>query len=498
MNTPRRLFLLVVGILSVVAIVQFALAIHTVRTAAGGTSYFIAEDVYYVFNFSVNNTDALPSGNISRVNVTLPSGFTFVSGSNLTSAGPHVFSNTTTVLSWANTTSRLITNLTYYYFSFNASVATPGNYNITITTLNGTGSFMSNLSFVVNDTTVPSSVDLVDPTNASGTNLSSSSLPVNMTFIDNGVTGSAVIRVFNSTGLVNASTSSSSSFSIIFNLSDGIYFVNATMNDSFGNSNMSITRTITVDTTAPSVSFSCDEESVDRDDELTCTCSGTDATTGVRTTSYTENPDTDETGTFTTTCTVTDYSGNSASSNFEYTVESSRRLGSGGSGGSGNTGTATWTSTLRNDDSDLSVKGDVRSRLSARQRLQLNVGGTTHYVGVKSIGTTSAVIEIASTPQEATFNTGETKKFDVDSDGYYDMQVTLESIEASRASVVIKAIHEQVPGTTTTTTEPTTTANESESSEGRSMIWVWIVLAVVIIAVVVYFVMRSQNQHKHY
>lgn len=494
MNKGRNVLFLLIGIVSILAIVQFALAAHTIRTSSGGTSYFINEDVYTIFNFSVNNTDVLQTANITRVNVTLPSGFTFVSGSNLTSAGQHVFSNTSTVLSWTNTTSHLIMNLTSFYFSFNASAATPGNYNITITTLNATGSYMSNLSVVVNDTTVPSSVEFVDPTNASGANLSSSSLFANLTFVDNGVVGVATIRVFNTTGLVNATNSSSSPFSITFSLPNGRYQLNATVNDSFGNENVSVTRTITLDTTAPTANLTCDEESVNVDDELTCSCSGTDALSGVRSTSYTENPDTDETGTFTTTCTVTDYSGNTATSDFEYTVDNSRRSGDSGAGSS--TSTTTWTNTVRSDDAELSTKGDVRSTLSVRQRVQIRVGGDTHHVGVKSITTTSAVIEIASTPQQVTFNTGETKKFDLDEDNYYDMEVTLESIESSRATVVIRALHEQISAATTTT-EPVVTTAESESAGGGSAIWLGIVLALAIIAVVVYFFMRYKNQHKH-
>jgi hypothetical protein len=124
------------------------------------------------------------------------------------------------------------------------------------------------------------------------------------------------------------------------------------------------------------------------------------------------------------------------------------------------------------------------------------VGGDTHHVGVKSITTTSAVIEIASTPQQVTFNTGETKKFDLDEDNYYDMEVTLESIESSRATVVIRALHEQISAATTTT-EPVVTTAESESAGGGSAIWLGIVLALAIIAVVVYFFMRYKNQHKH-
>ena len=46
------------------------------------TSFNVVEDLSFIFNISVNNTDAGQDSNITFVNITLPTGFTFLSSSN--------------------------------------------------------------------------------------------------------------------------------------------------------------------------------------------------------------------------------------------------------------------------------------------------------------------------------------------------------------------------------------------------------------------------------
>ena len=112
-------------------------------------------------------------------------------------------------------------------------------------------------------------------------------------------------------------------------VSDGVYLWGVYCNDSAGNSDWTdVNRTLIIDTTSPSVSFSCSSTSVRAGDTITFSCSGTDAVSGVQTTSYTSSILTSSTGTFSTTCTVTDYANNSASSSIGYTVSGSESGGS--------------------------------------------------------------------------------------------------------------------------------------------------------------------------
>jgi len=75
-------------------------------------------------------------------------------------------------------------------------------------------------------------------------------------------------------------------------------------------------------------------------------------------------------------------------------------------------------------------------------RARVNVGNEEHYVGVISISTTTATINISSDPQQAVFNVGETKTFDVTKDNLADISVKLNLIntETNRASLTIKAV----------------------------------------------------------
>ena len=501
MKTFHKILLFLSCLLGAVVLMQIALAAHTILTSAGATSFTqLNEDVYAIYNVSVNNTDAkiAANANISYVNITIPSTFTLVGFSNLTSAGNHGFSNTSTVLSWFNTTTGLVSNVTFF-FRFNASAANPGIYNISIVTLNQTGSYQTNLTITINDTTVPSSIAFADPSRTAGTNISTGILLLNFSASDNGVFSNITINLYNATGVrinqTNSSATEVSTASLSFSftgLADGNYTVNATAYDNYNNSNSSVSRVFYMDSAAPSAVITCTPSSVNTGGVVTCSCTGSDTFSGVANTSFTVNPSTAQTGTFTTSCTATDYASNQGSGSFQYTVEGGRTAA-----GGGGSSTETWT-TFARDTTELSTQGSVESKIGARQRIRLKVGGETHHVGVKSITATSAVIEVTSTPQEATFAVGESKKFDVNSDNYYDMSVTLTSIEASKANVVILAINEAVPASEASSGAATTdaAASQAASNEGstaRSSSWIWVLVVIVVVIVVIFFVVRARK-----
>jgi len=568
---------------------------HVVRTSAQGTSYYINEDVTFFYNITINNTDALVDANITQVNMTLPSGFTFAVGSNETDAGTHTFSNTSNVLTWSN--NGLVINLTLKYFSFNATAVTPGNYNITVATLNATTVLYSNVSVVVNDTTAPSSVTFVSPTDADGANVSRSHIFFNITAADGVSIQAIVVRLFNSSrAQINLSNSATSPLSGNFSsLGNGVYYMNATVNDTAGNSNSTPTRTVTVDTvapivfnsnisspisggnysnvignvvlnvslvdatsavavlffnitnsagvqnatytatregstnyystslnttgfsdgyynvtvwvndsagnvnnsalasrigfdnTAPSASLSCTPSSVQVGGVVACSCTTSDLTVGVLSTVYTANPSTASTGTFSTSCTATDYSNNTVSSSASYTVESGGSSGGGGGGGGAGSGWVTFTV----DDSRFSE--GYTKELSKNQRLKVSVNRQEHFVGVTDLFASSARIQVSSVVQTATLNVGETKKFEVSEDKYYDISATLNRISGNKAGITIKLINERVPDAvpsvpkteTNTETEsaPLLAPEEASASSGERVIWM-IVVSVILLVIV--------------
>jgi len=498
--------------------------------ASNASTFIINEDTTYTYILAINNTAAAASNNITAVNVTMPTGFLFIrtmnnNGTNdtyyvYTEMGDTTvndtaqFSNFTSVLTWNNTATALIRNATRRFFLFNATASNPGTYNLSIqlfnnnATSNGTagiGNSFKALTIVVNDTTAPDTVTFASNSDATRVN-NTNFVFVNFTFSDNGAFRSVAIRLSNNTAnytTVNFSvtTTNASSYAINFTgLADGFYYVNATVNDTFNNMNStnngttSATRNISVDTTAPSVSLSCTPDPVDQGDTITCTCTATDAISGVKTKSYTINPSTANTGPQTTSCTVTDYSGNSRVSEVTYTV-SSVGTGSGSTGGSsggGSGGETSWTATYAFTDLELEQKGALTKELGTTSRMTVLIAGETHSVGVVSMTATSAEIEVASTPQRATMNVGETKKFDVNADGFYDMKVTLESIANSKAVLVVEYLNEEVPAeeTTTETTGGTTGGAGTGGASGtasKTSKMVWIIVAIVVVVVIVLF-----------
>lgn len=235
-------FFLGIFVLMAIFLMHFVFADIIVRTSIGGTSFSVNEDVQSIYNISVNNTNAGSNANITQVNITIPSNFTFTAGTNATSSGANTFVNTTTVLSWSNSTDYTINGSETRYFWFNATVLTPGAYNITVTSVNGTGSFSSNISVTINDTTFPT-INFVSPTLSTNTFYIRSNITFNVTSSDNVAIGAINVTLYNSNNaLVNSSTSSSSPFNGAFTgLGDGIYYLNASVNDTSGNINSTST-----------------------------------------------------------------------------------------------------------------------------------------------------------------------------------------------------------------------------------------------------------------
>src|SRR3989338_3764412 len=166
----------------VVAVVAIVYAAVPVLVSTGGSTVSVDEDVGKIYNISVNNTDYTGIDNVTQVNFTLPSNFTYITASsnatyvNSTVVTEFVFASTTSVLSWLINITNMSgigsggSNSSAVYFSFNATVDFPGNYNITVITVNTTGfNNSTNISVIVNDTTVPSAVTIGNPA-ADGTN----------------------------------------------------------------------------------------------------------------------------------------------------------------------------------------------------------------------------------------------------------------------------------------------------------------------------------------
>lgn len=496
----------------------FVIADHVVTPA----SYSVNESLNYIFNISVSNTGATSDLNITQVNVTLPANFIFYAGSNSTDA-LGTFSNTSSVLSWQNSTA-LVMNNTINYFVFNASYTVPGTYTINVTTVNLTSSTLTSITVTILDTSM---LSFVSPGVTASTNLSQTSIAVNLTSYDFAGISNIAVRLHNSSGEINSSNSTTSPLYINFTgLVDGTYYVNATMNDSNNNVNNTATLTIRLDTTAPQTSSISSSKS-----STTATVSWTtneDSSSVLYYGTTTATSSTSTNNTLTSAHSV-DLTGLSASTLYYYNVSSCDSLNqcntsiqynfttsnssssSSTTGASSNDGSVSYWILTYYPTEQQQTEG-YSQNMVVKSNMKVNVSGTYHYVGVVSLGNTSATINVSSTPQQAVLNVGNEKKFEVSGDGYYDIAVKLESVTGTLARLTVKRIHELMPASVSTagsaSSTNSTTGNQTNnavvgSQESNESLfsklnnkWVWIIGgAVVLIAIVLgagYFIYKRK------
>jgi len=363
------------------------------------------------------------------------------------------------------------------------------------------------------DTTIPvvHAANITSPT--VGRNYSQeldANIAINLSLQDpvNGSNASGIDTVLfilkNGTGTTNATLSatreaSTNRWSALVNTThylDSNYTVTVEVNDSAGNSNDSAFTVgfFYVDNTDPVLTYRCSPSTtVTQDESLSCTCSGADATSGFNTTSlsYTSNPSTGNTGTYSIACTGKDNAGNSVRREITYTVTAPGSSSGGGGGGTG----ITWTT--RSVTKQEFTQGHT-IQLPKNNRARVSVDNSDHYVGVLSLSSTTAKIQVSSTPQEATLSIGDTRRFEVTGDNFYDIQVTLNTIVSSKADVTLKSIHEEItPETTEEEAEKQEEAEKEAAGEELKtswLFWLAIIIVVILIAVVISYVIYKKNK----
>lgn len=112
------------------------------------------------------------------------------------------------------------------------------------------------------------------------------------------------------------------------------------------------------------------------------------------------------------------------------------------SGGSTGAVDSPWTSTIQITNEQFS-SGYTRE-LNLRHRIKYLINSSSHYVGLVAITSSQATINISSTPQQAVFNIGDEKRFEVSGDNFYDLLVKLNSINNSKANITIQSIREEI------------------------------------------------------
>ena len=131
-------------------------------------------------------------------------------------------------------------------------------------------------------------------------------------------------------------------------------------------------------------------------------------------------------------------------------------------GGSVGTTTTVLTYTVT---PNLLAKGFTKS-LPLNGQFKMNISGEWHILKVKKIGLTTIDIEVSSIhPQLATLSIGETKKFDLTANNFYDLSVILNNIANNKSNITVMSIHETIESTEEIIQEePISAAEEIEIS----------------------------------
>jgi len=379
------------------------------------------------------------------------------------------------------------------------SNTTEANYTFAISAINKTnheGVNSSNVSMYV-DSTAP----LVNWTSSGYSNVTykknTAYLTLNISVGDalSGVnSGSYCIFDINDTNetIVVSNGWCNTSYLNLTGLSDGNHSINIWANDTVNNIGVNLSSYVVwIDTTAPPApTFSCTPTSVYITDTITCSCSGTDASSGVNSTTYTVNPSTANSGTLDTSCIIMDKAGNSISSSISYYVGGVR------SSGSSTSSTSVWTNTYTITDNQLN-EGFTRE-LNAKSRIRLNVNEETHYVGIISLTSITAVVNVSSISQQKTMEIEEEWKVEVTGDGYYDLLIKLNKVESNKANITLISISELIEeNSNQDSTEIPSSEDilEDQNQKDSSNWWIFVIVGLILL-VGIYFLVKNKKIFK--
>ncbi|MEM2954772.1 MAG: hypothetical protein QW625_02375, partial [Candidatus Nanoarchaeia archaeon] len=131
-----------------------------------------------------------------------------------------------------------------------------GDHNWHINCSDGELSNVSEMRYFSIVDTIAPTIHFVSPTETSGSIINRNYIQVNVTASDSGTSlKNITIYLYNSTGSLINSTNSKSSplFANFTGLAEGLYYFNATAYDNSNNSNVTETRNVTIDITAPTI-----------------------------------------------------------------------------------------------------------------------------------------------------------------------------------------------------------------------------------------------------
>ena len=125
--------------------------------------------------------------------------------------------------------------------------------------------------------------------------------------------------------------------------------------------------------------------------------------------------------------------------------------------------------------------------LKKNYKVQFEVKNKSHQLKIDNIKNQTATITVSSEPQTFDLNVNETKKLNLNSDDFYDLEVFLKNIHGVYADLIIKIIHKEIPAEEKIKQEKEKLENEEITKKNKLLLWVLIgILGALIVGLVVW------------
>lgn len=356
-NLSKKKLVSFLTIILILGFVSLASGVITVLAPSNGSNYSSTSSALLMVEF-VNNTDILFFG----------------TGQNQINASFYLVNGTQRTFIGNSSTCGLTSGQTYNCWTFVTPLTTQdGFYNVTATVFNSTANrnASTNTTSIYFDSIKPIIFGENFSTSISGGNYSQL-VTINISAIDATTQISSVLfNISNSSGpqvtVVASREGSTNQFISIINAShfiEGDVNIRAIVNDTAGNINNSARiYNLTFDNTLPTVSFTCDDYTVDEDDVMDCNCVYSDALSGIASASFDSSPSTSNSGNNQqSSCTVTDRAGNVNVSTISYNVTGISGGSSSGSSGSSSSGTSSGSSSSGSSSSSNNTSGNTTTQ----------------------------------------------------------------------------------------------------------------------------------------
>ena len=140
-----------------------------------------------------------------------------------------------------------------------------------------------------------------------------------------------------------------------------------------------------------------------------------------------------------------------------------------------------------------------------KDTISFSVGSQSHKIEILEVTKTTATIKISSNPIEVTLTIGDIRKYDLDSNGYYDTKIKLDDTiyDDDIAEITLYSINEKISSTVQSqqgssnsnaiTTQKIELGNETETSNSWYYLVFLLVILIIFVGVLLYLAYRRNH-----